>query len=142
MTRRARLYDLAARADAQQVAGLARALGAARTEAVTATALDHKLRDLIGHLAPTSGPQPAATLRNTSALISQIAQEADHHRDRAQAAATQMHALQALIVTHSQRQRTHQDAASAARQAAAQAAQDRAEAAQPPSQTNSAAISR
>lgn len=132
MTRRARIYTLAARADAQQLAELARHLGALRDEHCAAADRDSRLQDLIGHLAPTTGPQTAAMLRNTGALVAQIAQEAIHHRDRAAAAQAQMQTVQAQIASHDQRRRLYLDAASSARKAEAEAAQARAEAAAPP----------
>lgn len=132
MMRRARLYDLAARADAQRLAGLARDLGALRAEHSAAAALDARLHDLIDHLAPVTGPQTAAMLRNTGALIGQITQEAVNHRDRAAAAHAQMQTVQAQIASHDQRRRLYLDAARTARLAEAEAAQSRAEAAAPP----------
>lgn len=131
MTSRARLFTLAARAQAHRIAELAHDISKAQAEQSTAEAMDKRLRHLMAGLAPAVGTVQAAGLRATGDLIMQLAQEADQQQTLALTRRAEVQMLQTRIATHDQRRRSIQQAADSARRIERDAAEVRIEAARP-----------
>lgn len=131
MTSRARIFDLYARREAAQVAGLGRAVSRAANELATAEAAGARLRRLAEEVHSLPGPTLAANLRACGLLATGLVEEAVRQGDKAELAGAEVARLRQKMNFHDRRCQFGETAAAAARVADAEAAEARAEAARP-----------
>jgi hypothetical protein len=131
MTSRARIFDLYARREAAQVAGLGRAVSRAVSARAEAEATCARLRQIAQEIQMTSGPTIAANLRDRGMLASGLVEEAARQDEKAALAGAEAARLRQTMNFHDRRCQFGETAAANARIAEAEAAEARAEAARP-----------
>ncbi len=131
MTSRAKLFDLYARREAAQAAGLGREVSRAVSERAEAQASASRLQRMAQQMQPGFGPLLAASLRANGLLVSGLVEEAERQVRKADFAGDEAARLIQKMNHHDRRRHFGETAAATARAADAEAAEARAEAARP-----------